>query len=146
MTQRNLTLIHLTELIRTQELDQVSPEITDERFPTPDRLWNDYKKFRFEQHVLSEEAVKRMQAEGYEPANSHELLLWDEWNEEDSVVALGSFMEINGNRPVLYLYKDGWRRNLCFTWSDGVWNTSCHFLAVRRSFPVRQPFVRDHYY
>ena len=122
----------LAELIKEQGFRWVSPDITNKRFPAPDRLWDDYRRFRFGKKVSSEEAIKRMKEQGYEPANSHELLLWEEWNGKDAVVALGSFVRVDGNRPVLYLYRN-WlvERSLYLSWWDGIWNTSCHFLAVR---------------
>lgn len=120
----------LTELIKAREFDLVSPGITDERFPAPNRLWNNYRWFHFGEGISSEEVVKRMQAEGYEPANSHELLSWDEWNEESIVIALGSSVRVNGNKPLLYLCRNGWARCLYLTGWYGIWNTHCHFLAV----------------
>lgn len=129
---KTVTFIPLTELIRARKFDWMSPEITDERFPIPDRLWNDYKKFYFGKNISSREAAERIRAEGYEPANSHELLLWNGWDGEETIISLGSSIIIDGNRPVLYLYRN-WRSKPClrFTWSDGIWNSSSYFLAVR---------------
>ncbi|MBI1755181.1 hypothetical protein HYR65_02770 [Candidatus Azambacteria bacterium] len=123
----------LSELIKARNFDWVNPDITDNRFPAPDRLWNDYKEFPFEERVSSKEAVKRMRAEGYEPANSHELLLWDGWNGKDTVVALGSFAKVHGFRSVLYLLRYGSRRDLDLGWWDHDWHAHCRFLAVRKS-------------
>ena len=123
----------ISQLIKSHKFDWVNSDITDERFPIPDCLWNDYKEFHFGEDVSSEEAVKRMQAEGYEPANSHELLLWDGWNEESTVVALGSVAKVNGNRNALYLDRGGSRRNLNLGWWDDGWSARCRFLAVRKS-------------
>ena len=132
MTQRSLMFIPLSELVVARKFDRVNTNITDKLFPIPDRLWNDYREFHFGENIPSREAVGRMQEQGYEPANSHELLLWEEWNGKDAVVALGSFVRVDGNRPVLYLYRN-WlvERSLYLSWWDGIWNTSCHFLAVR---------------
>lgn len=133
VNHENSTFIPLTDLIKARKFDRVSHDITDEQFPTPDRLWNDYKEFHFGEIISSDGAVEQIQQEGYEPANSHELLLWDGWNGKDVVIALGSVADIHGNRPVLYLYKN-WhlRRNLYVGWWNGVWSTSCHFLGVRK--------------
>ncbi|MEK7494218.1 MAG: hypothetical protein AAB630_03630 [Patescibacteria group bacterium] len=123
----------LSELIKARHFDGVNPDITDKRFPAPDRLWNNYKEFHFGEEILSEEVVKRMQAEGYEPANSRELLLWDEWNNESTVVALGSVAKVDGTRIALYLCRGVFkRRSLCLGWWDGGWPAGCRFLAVRK--------------
>lgn len=127
-------LTPLSDLIKARKFDWVNPDITDKQFPTPDRPWNDYKLFPpFEESVSSEEAVKRMQAEGYEPANSHELLLWDGWNEQDTVVALGSVAEVGGRRGVLYLNRNGSKRDLRLSWWGYDWLARYRFLAVRKS-------------
>ena len=121
----------LAELIKEQGFRWVSPDITNKRFPAPDRLWDDYRRFRFGKKVSSEEAVKRMKEQGYEPANSHELVLWEGWNEKDAAVALGSVTKVGGYRSVLYLDRNGSKRDLYLSWWDDNWNASCHFLAVR---------------
>ncbi|MBI3685529.1 hypothetical protein HY250_03950 [Candidatus Azambacteria bacterium] len=123
----------LSELIKARNFDWVNPDITDERFPIPDRLWNDYKEFPFGENVSSEEAVKRMQAEGYEAANSHEFLLWDGWDGKSLVVALGSIARVGGHRHVLDLRRSGSKRSLSLRWLGSVWRASYRFLAVRKS-------------
>ena len=123
----------LSQLIEKNKYYWVNPNITDERFPTPTRMWNDYKEFHFREYISSEEAVKRMQAEGYEPANSHELLLWDGWNGENWVVALGSVAKVRGDRRVLCLGRDWSGRCLDLGWLDDGWNAHYRFLAVRKS-------------
>lgn len=123
----------LSSLIKKRKFDWVNPDITDERFPIPDRLWNDYKLFHFGERVSSEEAVERMQKQGYEPANSHELLQWNDWNEEDFVVvALGSVAGVYGYRYVLCLHRCGleYPLLLLYRWDD-VWLDYYRFLAVR---------------
>ena len=132
MKYGNFAHVPLIELIKARKFDRVSPDITDKRFPIPGRLWNDYKVFHFGEGVSSKEIVKRIQAGGYEPANSHELLLWEGWNGEDIVVALGSVAKIRGYRSVLYLDTKGLKWNLYFSWWGGIWDISCHFLAVRK--------------
>lgn len=133
MKYGNSTHGSLAELIEARKFNFMNPDITDKRFPTPDRLWNDYKGFCFGEKVSSEEAVKRMQAEGYESANSHELVLWDGWNGKDTVVALGSVTKVCGFRFVLGLNRDGSERDInLYCWGFG-WNADYRFLAVRPS-------------
>ncbi|MEK7520272.1 MAG: hypothetical protein AAB581_03475 [Patescibacteria group bacterium] len=122
----------LTPLIKVRAFDWVNPDVTNERFPIPDRLWNDYKEFHFGENVSSEEAVQRMQAEGYEPANSHELLLWEGWNGQNLVIALGSSAQIGGERHVLCLSRYSARRGLGLFWWGHGWFADSRFLGVRK--------------
>src|SRR3989338_2331431 len=125
------TPIPLSDLIKSR-FDWVNNAITNERFPAPDRLWNDYREFYFGD-ISSKEAVKRMKVKGYEPANSHDLLVWNGWDGENFVVALGSVAEVRGNRCVLCLGRYGLERSLNLSqWVNG-WSAICRFLAVRKS-------------
>lgn len=133
MKHGNFTHGSLTELIKARHFDWVNPDVTDKRFPTPNRLWNDYEEFHFGENVSSEGVVKQIQAKGYEPANSHELLLWDRWNGKDAVVALGSVGRVGGNRFVLLLHASGSRWHLFLRWLVGDLPASYCFLAVRKS-------------
>lgn len=122
--------IPIEKLIKARHFDHVNHDITNKRFPMPKRLRNNYKKFSFDKDVSSEEAVKRMRAEGYEPANSHELLLWKGWNGEDTVVALGSVGKIGNNRFVLLLHRSGIRWHLFLRPLVGDLSAKYCFLAV----------------
>lgn len=129
----NSTIAPLEILIRAQKFDQVNPEITNELFPIPDRVWNNYVEFHFGEFISSEEAVERIRAEGYEPANSHELLLWNRWNGENPVIALGSLTKIDGRKKVLSLHSFWSRRCLDLILRDNIWIAyRCHFLGVRK--------------
>lgn len=132
MNQAILTRTPLKMLIDVLQFRWVSLDITNNRFPSSSRLWNDYKVFRFRKDISSSKAVKQMQSEGYEPANSHELVLWEGHNDKDAVVALGSVTHIGGHRSVLYLDKDGVTKDLYLIWWDNRWNPFNRFLAVRK--------------
>ena len=41
--------------------------------------------------------------------------------------------KINGNRQVVYLDRNDWKRNLNLNYRDNDWNDHCRFLAVRYS-------------
>lgn len=129
-------LILLRELIKVRVFSWVNHDITDERFPTPNRLWNSYKEFHFGENISSEEAIRRMQAEGYEPANSHELLCWDGWNGKDAVIALGSITKVTGNRHALVLFLSGGGSRggqyLSLAWWGSRWRVHYRFLGVRK--------------
>ena len=90
-----VSIFSIEKLIGMRKLDWVGNGITDKRFPTPARIKTNCKAFNFGIENSSAEAIAQMRMEGYEQANSHELLLWDEWNEKTAVVALGSVANDN---------------------------------------------------
>ncbi len=137
MNQAVVTCTPLMRLVNLLEFRWVSPEITNKRFPGSNRIWKDYKVFRFKNNVSSSEIVKKMRSKGYEPANSHELVLWEGHNDNGSVVAFGSPIHIGGYRSALYLDKNGETRDLYLIWWDNPWNEFNRFLAVRELQPIR---------
>lgn len=122
----------LSSLIKAKNFEVVNPDITDNRFPAPNRLWNDYEEFPREANLSW--VVRRMQADGYEPANSHEFLLWEGWAGKH-VVALDSIAMVNGCPSVLELFNYNVLRSLSLiSWND-ILDTDCWFLGVRPSAP-----------
>lgn len=135
--QGALTNTPLADLIELMGLRHVSKYITDKSFPLPCRLWTTYKEFQFNKILTSEEVVERMRIMGYEPANSHELLLWDGCQSDGSVIALGSVVRTNGtHRVVLILFGFKPKRDLCLLWNwpSYKWQPGCTFLGVKRPF------------
>ena len=115
--------------------DWVSPNITEENFP-PEKVRNtDYKLFHFDRYVSSEDVVKEMDKEGYNPANIYELLNWKDWNSKDWVVALGSSCVLGGSRQVAFLSRVDFGRGLVLdVWGGdwrGDWFGFARFLGVR---------------
>lgn len=108
----------------------VNPYITEENFPKPDRVWNDYKVYHFDIYISSKDVIKEMQKDGYEPANLYELLEWDD-NKTYYVVALGSAPVVDGDRRVGVLNGDDSNRKLDLFFFGGAWLDRCRFLAVR---------------
>lgn len=139
MKYGNFIRTPLAELIGARHFDRINPDITNERFPIPNRMWNNYKEIFFEEDIPSKEAVERIQAEGYEPANSHELLLWKGWNGKDAVVALGSVAKVGNNRFVLLLHGSGIRRHLFVRRLVGDLSAGYSFLAVCQQSLVLNP-------
>ena len=129
----NFTCVSLAALIKTRKFDWVDPSITSEHFSIPDRLYTNYILFHFGKYTSSKEAVKRMQVAGYEPANFHELLLWEEWNGKDVVVALGFILEVHNSSHTPFLQGDGSKRYLYLDRLDHDWSANCCFLAVLKS-------------
>jgi hypothetical protein len=124
----------LKQLIKQNKFDYVDSDITETNFPDNGRHLKDFKLFHFNRNISSENVVKEMEKEGYVPANIYELLEWKDWNDKDSIVALGSvWLHWNGYRSVAYLDSDGSRRRLNLCIWDGDWFDDGRFLAVRKS-------------
>ena len=126
-----LEIPKLETLIKKAKFDYVELRITKNFFPQPKELRTEYKLFHFNEFILSEGAIKKMNEEGHEPANAWELLDWKGWNKKDWVVALGSVGEVSGSRRVLYLGSGGSERLLYLGYWDGGWDTCYRFLGVR---------------
>lgn len=121
----------LQELIEDKKLDWVNSDITEANFP-PQETGTDFKLYHFNLKMESEEVVAEMAKDGYQPANIHELLLWQEWNDKDWVVALGSVAGVIGFRYVAYLYGCGSGRDLGLRGWGGRWDADYRFLAVKQ--------------
>ena len=121
----------LAQLIEKGKFDYVNSSITEDLFPAPKTLHTDYKLFHFNKFISSQEAIVAIKKEGYIPATLHELLMWEEWNDKDTVVALGSSAHVDGHRGVPGLYGFGAERGLHLGWWRFDWHGDCRFLAVR---------------
>ena len=130
--------MNLKQLIKAKKLDYVNSNITEDKFPVPARIASgetEYKLFHFNTSVSSKTAIQKIEEQRYAPANLYELLSWEDWNEKDWVVALGSVAKVDGYRYVPVLYKDASKRSLDLSWFDGGWFGGSRFLAVRYSVP-----------
>jgi len=123
----------LSALIESRKFDWVNFDIKDGLFEKPKEIGTDFKLYHFGRYISSEDAIKGMQKDGYEPANAWELLSWEDWNEKDLVVALGSVAKVDGGRRVPYLGGDDSERYLNLRWFVSDWVAHCRFLAVRNS-------------
>lgn len=123
----------LQQLIEAGRFNYVSSDITLDNFPPEPVSSSPTKLFHFGENISSDKATIRIEKEGYRPANAYELLAFAEkdWNEE-FVVALGSVAEISRVRRVLYLARDGARRDLRLAWRGVGWGEVCRFLAVKK--------------
>lgn len=120
--------------IASLDFDYVNSDI-EKNFPIEAPRNTDFKVFHFDKYVTSEEAIKRIEAEGYLPATLGELLSFakDGWDNKQTVTALGSVAKVNGNRRVPALWKFGSERVLDLDWFGGGWRERCRFLAVRNT-------------
>lgn len=122
----------LAQLIKSKKLDCVDSDITEDNFPAPKEIRTDFKLFHFDRIISSEDAVKEMEKEGYNPANIYELLSWEGWNGNDFVVALGSAPDIDGDRYVPYLHGNNYERYLYLVRLSHGWSAYYSFLGVRK--------------
>ena len=123
----------LSKLIEKGKFGYVNSDITEANFPDLKSKAKEYKLFHFDRTIFSEDIIKEMQKEGWEPADLRQLLSWKDGNEKDWVVALGQeWRDSRGDRGVPYLDFDG-ERMLRLGWDGGGWHARCRFLAVRNS-------------
>lgn len=121
----------LSKLIASKKFDYVNSSIHDDLFPKPKSISSDYKLYHFDVTMDSEEVIEKMATEGFRPANAWELTQWPDWNEKDTVIALGSVGEVGGDRRVPCLDEVCSERQLGLSWWVGGWHSRCRFLAVR---------------
>ena len=117
----------LTSQIGAKNFDWINEYIVKHFKAEP--LRGETKLFHFGRFVSSGKVTAEMAKEGCVPANISELLAYA-WDEKGDVVALGSFMEINGDRYVPILVRRGARRGLGLGWFGGGWGSEYQFLAV----------------
>jgi hypothetical protein len=112
----------------TKGFNYINPEI-EKNFTLEEPRNSDYKVFKFDKYMSSEEVINEIKKEGYLPATLGELL--DYKGEENWLVALGSVGKVHGDRNVLYLHRLDSKRDLKLGWFDDDWNGRYRFLAVR---------------
>ncbi len=123
----------LNSLIKKWKFNYVNSSINDKLFLPPEEVSDniEYKLFSFNKIISSEEVIKEIKKEGFNPANIYELLLWKNWNNNDWVIALGSVTEVYGDRGVPYLDGHDSERRLSLSWFGDGWNAHYRFLGVR---------------
>jgi hypothetical protein len=115
----------------TKKFDWVNQNI-EINFPLEEINKNtEYRLFHFNRYISSEDAIKEMEKEGYTPATLSHLLDWQDWNENDWVIVLGSVGEIGGSRCVPFLYRSDSERDLGLFSLGGGWCAVFRFLGVR---------------
>ncbi len=129
----NTKIPELSSLIKDKKFDFVNPDIREGLFPTPKEIGTEYELVHFDRHILSEDAVKELEKDGWRPATAWDLLSWKGWNDKDFVIALGSVGEVDGGRRVACLGEGSSGRRLSLGRWDGAWDAHCRFLRVRKS-------------
>ena len=125
----------LKQLIKDGKFNYVNSDITEEHYPS-EKIRGKVKIFHFDRFISSEDVIKKMEKEEYQPANIYELLEYAEkdWNEKDWVVALGSVrLDSSGSLRVLVLSSDSGRRRFSLSYFGSRWSRGCVFAGVLRS-------------
>ena len=129
----------LNNLIKACKFNYVNSDITEKHFPLK-KIRGKVKIFNFDYFISSEDAIKEMEKEGYQPANAYELLEYakNDWNENDWIVALGSTWQASpGNLAVLVLHSSSGGRELRFDCFACRWDRPCVFAGVRKSLETQ---------
>ncbi len=129
----------LTDRIALGKYDWVNSDITEEHFPMniPVAYDVEYKLFHFGRDISSENAIKEMKKEGFQPATLPELLVLGETQpelqKEFPIVALGLMWRYPyGHRHVPLLYwRNVWRK-LDLDLFEHDWDGFYRFLALRK--------------
>lgn len=121
----------LQQLIKAKKFDWVNPKIENNFTAVEVSNDTEYKLFHFDTFISSEDAIREIEKEGYRPANISELLSWEDWNEKDWVISLGSVVGVRGGRIVPVLDEDGSGRYFFLCWFAGGWDADCRFLACK---------------
>ena len=113
-------------------------DLTEKKFPvTTDQVdeW-EWKLFRFNRSISSEEVIRLMKEDGYEAGQIGHILTLGEMNPEEQrkypIIGLGSVAEVSLRRSVPALWHDDGRRELDLYWFDIDWDDYYRFLGVRR--------------
>lgn len=112
-------------------------DLTEERFPvTRDQPGEQAQKlFHFGRSISSEEAIRLIREDGFEPGRIGDILAFGENFPErqrrNPIVGLGSVAEVDLKLSVPALWFDGERRTLDVIWYDGDWHRNYRFLGVR---------------
>lgn len=131
------------EAVSAGRYDQIDELVKEDIFPFFDQEQGKkevkFRLFHFGRFIGSDEAIYRMENDGFRPATLRELLALGEVNPKLQrrflIVALGtSFSDLNGEfvygEIVPILAKINNRRMLGVGWKEVGWDGSCRFLGV----------------
>jgi hypothetical protein len=91
------------------------------------------KIFDFEEDVSSEDVLLELDKEGFRPATLVELLaLAKIYHSSRAVASFGLMLKADNDSYVPYFFTNINGRKLDLHWFENGWNTSFHFLAVRK--------------
>lgn len=121
------------QLIKEAKFGWVGNNINDLNFT--DEVSENLEVWYPNKLISSENAIKKMEKDGYRPANANELITYaiKNTNNKEYIIALGSVCECYGDSYVLVLRYGGSKRELSFCPWDGDWDSYYRFLRVRNS-------------
>jgi hypothetical protein len=112
-------------------------DLTEDLFPITDDPGGEVRQklFHFNRSISSEEAIRLIGEDGFEPAKIGDILVFGEHFPEvqrrHPVIGLGSVADVDLKPSVPALWFDGDRRTLDLIWYDGDWHRNYRFLGVR---------------
>jgi hypothetical protein len=113
-------------------------DLTEKKFPVTEDQHGEWewKLFHFNRSISSEDAIRLMKEDGFEPAQTGHILTFGEINPEEQrkypIIGLGSVAEVDLDRRVPVLWNDCDGRKLYLFWFDDDWYDYYRFLGVRR--------------
>jgi hypothetical protein len=113
-------------------------DLTEKKFPVTEDQHGEWewKLFHFNRSISSEDAIRLMKEDGFEPAQTGHILTFGEINPEEQrkypIIGLGSVAEVDLDRRVPGLWSDDDGRELRLIWFGSVWSDVYRFLGVRR--------------
>lgn len=137
--------MNLFDLIKLKRFDEVNKDIVlgNAKFPNDTLRVKDQKSFQLfkisTQTTSFDEVVALMDKNGFLPANIYELLFWSGWDGKSTVIAPGSFVELEdkGYVPCMSLdyFSEPGRyysmRRLCLLDRNREWKGEMFFLGVK---------------
>lgn len=129
----------LADMIAAGKYDWVSPDITQEHFPTTDKGTIELRAelIHLGKTMSTDAVLKKLDQRGCRPATLRELLAFGskhpEKQREFPIFAFGSvWTRSGGDRYVPYLYGHEAERRLLLYWYSPDWFDDCLSLAVRK--------------
>lgn len=113
-------------------------DLTEKKFPVTEDQHGEWewKLFHFNRSISSEDAIRLIQEDGFEPTQTGHILTFGEINPEEQrkypIIGLSSVAVVNLFRLVPGLWCGRGRRELCLYWFDNDWSGRCRFLGVCR--------------
>lgn len=128
----------LTEMIKAGKYDWVNDDIDSKHLSLKGKGKHELSAtlFHFDRYIKSDDAIAKMDKQGYRPAAIEELLAlgekYPDLQREFLIVALGSVWWDLGYRGVPCLDQSSSDRDLGLYRFSGEWDPHCRFLALRK--------------
>jgi hypothetical protein len=129
----------IEKLVTNGKYDYANSNIVSANFPEEKNPTAELEAVLFhpdEEDVTSEAVLERMENENLRPASVRELLVFGvqfpDVQRQFPIVALGTVVQLYGDRLVACLGRGASGRSLALSWFDGGWYRRCRFLAFRK--------------